>query len=58
MENERKLGVLWEKESKEGKQFLSGLLKIGEEEIRIVCFKVEKRTEKSPDWEILKSLDK
>ena len=54
--NDSKIGAMWEKVSKNNTKFLSGEIEIGEEKIKIVAFpRVEKRSEKEPDWDILKS---
>lgn len=58
MSKERKIGALWEKESVEGKRYLSGELLINGKKVPIVVFQTseEWRNEgnRRPDWEILK----
>jgi len=53
--NERKIGALWTKQSQKG-EFMSGELTINGEKHPIVAFKRDKRNDKEPDWDILKSL--
>ena len=56
MEQEnRKIGALWIKEGSKG-EFMSGELIIDGEKHPIVVFKRNKRSEKEPDWDILKSI--
>jgi len=56
MEQEnRKIGALWHKSGSRG-DFMSGELIINEQKVPIVVFKRDKRSEKEPDWDILKSL--
>lgn len=52
----RKIGCLWEKESQNGKTFWSGELLINGQKVSIVGFKRDKRNEKEPDIDLLKSL--
>lgn len=52
----KRVGALWEKVSKKGDSYFSGVLNIPEVpggEIKIILFKTkEKKTDKSPDWQI------
>lgn len=51
--NEDKIGALWVKQSPKC-EYMSGVIKINDEEIRIVAFKRDKKgNEKAPDWDIL-----
>jgi len=52
------LGALWEKDSAKGK-FFTGVLEVGGEKIKIVVFKNNmKKSDKSPDWNILRGEEK
>ena len=52
------LGACWEKQGQYG-TYMTGLLEIDGVKIPIVLFKTkEKKSEKSPDWRILKSKPK
>ena len=54
-----KIGALWKKTSAAGKEFYSGEIEVNGELIKIVCFsRDEKRSEKEPDYDILKSKPK
>jgi len=56
--NNRKIGALWEKTSaKTGNQFWSGELIINNKKYPIVAFKRNKKNEKEPDIDILKSIE-
>jgi uncharacterized protein (DUF736 family) len=49
----KKVGSLWIRESKEGKKYLSGVFKWGEEEIKISVWKNDKGDNpKRPDYTI------
>jgi uncharacterized protein (DUF736 family) len=48
--DENELGALWSKTGAKG-EYLTGEIN----GIKVVCFKQEKRSEKSPDWRVLKS---
>ena len=56
MENNRKIGALWLKQNKNGKDFMSGELLINDQKVPIVAFKRDKRSDREPDWDILKSV--
>jgi len=51
----RKIGALWGKEGKKGK-FWSGELTINGQKVQIVAFPREKRSDREPDIDILKSI--
>jgi uncharacterized protein (DUF736 family) len=53
--NSRKIGALWIKTSKAGNQFWSGELVINGRKFPIVAFNREKKHDKEPDIDILKS---
>jgi len=54
--NNRKIGCLWKKTSqKTGKEFWSGELIINNKKYPIVAFLRDKKNEKEPDIDILKS---
>ena len=53
-ENNREVGVMWEKEGQKGK-YMSGHLLIDGQKVSIVVFKTDKISDKHPDWRILKS---
>ena len=51
-----KIGALWLKKSKGGLSYMSGVIEINNEKIRIAVFKNnEKTTDKYPDYNIIKS---
>lgn len=52
----RKIGALWAKTGKSGKEFWSGELVINGKKHSIVAFKRNKKQEKEPDIDILKSM--
>lgn len=57
-ENRQKLGALWERTSQSGDTYFSGELEIPEGmsgKVRVVAFKNRNKTEKQPDYSILKS---
>jgi len=57
--NNNKIGALWKKTSAAGKEYMSGEIEINGEKIKIVCFSREdKKSEKEPDYDILKSKPK
>jgi uncharacterized protein (DUF736 family) len=48
-----KLGAFWKKKSKNGKTFLSGVIKIDDKETKITCWPNDKNgNEKRPDFNI------
>lgn len=50
------LGGLWKKTSQKGTEFFSGTIKVNGEEVRISVFaNNKKKSEKSPDYTILKN---
>lgn len=49
------LGALWTKNGAKG-EYMTGTLEFNGEKVNIVCFKQQKRGEKSPDWRVLKSV--
>jgi uncharacterized protein (DUF736 family) len=50
------IGALWNKQSAKGFSYMSGLIEIDGKKISIVLFKTrEKKSDKSPDWNILLS---
>ena len=51
---DRKIGAMWAKTGNKG-EYMSGELVINGNKVAIVAFKREKRNEKEPDWDILKS---
>jgi len=53
----RKLGCLWNQTSTKG-EYMSGELDIDGTITKIVVFKRDKRNEREPDWDILKSIPK
>jgi len=53
----RKLGALWNQTSTKG-EYMSGELDIDGTQMKIVVFKRDKRNEREPDWDILKSIPK
>lgn len=57
--NPDEMGCLWEKSSARGETFMTGIVEVGSEKIPVVLFRTkEKKSEKSPDWRILKSKPK
>jgi uncharacterized protein (DUF736 family) len=49
------IGALWSRSSPRG-EYLSGTLKIDGREIKVVCFRNDRKSsDKAPDWRILKS---
>jgi len=49
---EKSIGALWEKNGAKGK-FMSGSIKVGDQEVRVVCFTNSRKSEsKHPDWQI------
>jgi len=55
MINNRKIGALWLKEGTKG-EYMSGELIINDQKVPIVAFKRDKRSDREPDWDILKSV--
>ena len=49
--NPNEIGALWIKTSKKGIEFMSGTIN----GVDVVCFRANKKTEKQPDWNVLKS---
>jgi hypothetical protein len=58
MDFKNKSGALWLKTSKSGKMFMSGVIKVNEEDIPILVFKNNKGQEKHPDYNIYIADDK
>lgn len=50
-QNPDEIGVLWQKTSAKGTEFMSGKIN----GVDVVCFRADKKSEKSPDWRVLKS---
>lgn len=47
----KRIGALWNKKDKSGKDFMSGTLDLGAlGEAKIMIFKNEKKEENHPDW--------
>lgn len=54
--NPNNIGGLWIKKSKAGNDYMSGVLTINGEKTNIIVFKnANKKTDKQPDYSILKS---
>jgi len=52
----RKLGALWENTSKKGSKYMSGVIEIGGETVRVLIFRnYQKSNERSPDYTIYES---
>jgi hypothetical protein len=49
------LGALWTKSGAKG-DYMTGDITVNGETIKVVCFRAQKRGEKSPDWRVLKSV--
>lgn len=54
----KEMGALWARTSKSGNEFLSGRIKIGGQDIEIICFMNQKKDAKHPDWKIYLSTPK
>lgn len=51
-----KLGALWLKDSKSGHKYMSGVVKVGDAEVKVVVFKNNyKEDEKHPDYIVYES---
>lgn len=52
-QEEKSIGALWQKQSKNGANYFSGSIEIDEKKISIVVFKNKfKEQDKHPDWKI------
>jgi uncharacterized protein (DUF736 family) len=52
----KELGALWERQSKKGMTFFSGIIEINGKKTEIVAFReTNKKNEKQPDWRIYES---
>ena len=49
--DENEIGCLWTKTSKKGVEFMSGTIN----GVEVVCFRANKKSERQPDWRVLKS---
>ena len=56
---EREVGALWKKQSRAGQKYLSGKVKVGGEEVSVVCFTNDnKKNPNHPDFRLYLSRDR
>lgn len=55
MEEQKEIGILWQKLSKKGNEYFSGRVTIDGKTTEIILFKIVAKHEKSPFYKIIKA---